>query len=168
VTPVDWCSGAREHKGALERFICADPEREKYVHGVGKVHPRPWQIEVQSYLRGLKLPVASGSGLYLGMDADGVVAAVEYGFASDSTLGADLYLVAAIATACRARGQGHGGAALDLAVGSCVATNEELDLRHDLLARIHAENAESRGLFSSRGFAMVDVVDDLELWVLEL
>ncbi|NKY08962.1 GNAT family N-acetyltransferase [Cellulomonas hominis] len=159
-----WRSAGRQHRQALSQFICADPEKQSYDPHRGRHHPKPWEYEVQSHLRGLKVPVPDGSALALGTDAQGIVGAVHYGFVGED----EQFLIWAVATACRARGRGHGRQAVDYAIESCRLTKEQYDLDCGVFTRIDPRNEPSRRLFQSRGFEYLDVYRDLELWVRDL
>jgi GNAT superfamily N-acetyltransferase len=37
-------------------FVCTDPPKKRYQAGLGKVHPREWELDAQSALRDTKFP----------------------------------------------------------------------------------------------------------------
>lgn len=142
--------------------MCADPEKAKYIHPRGDVHPKPWEVEVQSHIRGHKVPVAESSAFMVGTDSAGVAAAIHYGFVGQDE---KQFLIWAIATACRARRKGHAKAALSYALDSCAATKAKYGLDCGIFTRIDPRNEASQALFKSFGFEYVTLWMGLEIWV---
>ncbi|RMI13033.1 hypothetical protein EBM89_05990 [Cellulomonas triticagri] len=77
-------------------------------------------------------------------------------------------MIWAVATACRARGRGHGRQAVDYAIESCRLTTEQYGLDCGVFTRIDPRNDPSRKLFRSKGFEHLDVFHGLELWARDL
>ncbi len=162
---LSWRSAVADHREALSRFVCADPENWQYDRHRGRHHPRPYEHEAQSHLRGLDLPVAPGEALALGFDDVGIAAAIHFGFTTVIRGEAEQFVIMAVACARRCAGLGYGGQAIDLCLDSLRATKEQAGLDCGVFARIDPRNDGSRALFGKKGFEYLDVFQGLEVWV---
>ena len=132
----------------------------QYERHRGTFHPRRYELEVQSRLRGLRLPRPSDEAVLLGIENSEVAVASYIAF--DRQEG-DLRVLA-IATALSHRGVGLGSAALDMSMATFHDTRRAYDLDCGAFAYIHPDNVSSRALFASRGWEMLGVYDDYEGW----
>lgn len=73
---LTWSFGKYEHTGALNRFVCADPSSHGYEPRRGRHHPKQWELDVQSGIRGLRLPSPNSESLLLAFDSEAKIAAV--------------------------------------------------------------------------------------------
>jgi ribosomal protein S18 acetylase RimI-like enzyme len=161
---LDWCSGEFEHRQPLSEFICADPPKHIYDPHRGRHHPRPYELIVQGYLRGLRPPLTGTSALLLGLDDDGVACASHFGF--DDT--GEQFMIWGIATAVRCRRQGHGRELLDHVVGFLRSEKAKHGLDCGVFVRIDPMNEPSRALFAGRGFEYLETYEQHENWGLPL
>lgn len=147
----DWQAIARNDLPELQAFECADPVTSVYSRSRRqRVHPAPWELEVQSYLRSLKV---RAEGLVLvGRDPNGIVAVAH--LIPAPKLGGTL--IAAVGRANRVRGQHVGDEALD----ECVSRVET----EFVVARIDPRNAPSQRLFARNGFEKILLDGHYELW----
>ncbi|WP_170116359.1 GNAT family N-acetyltransferase [Rathayibacter caricis] len=150
--PAEWI-----HLPALQRFICARPERAEFRGGRRSYHPTPWALDVQSHLRSLRLPLPPSESLLVDLDEQGeVIAACHSGYDSDG----DVLLVFAIGVRPDHQGAGLAMNLLSQVIGSVGPG------RPDLVARIDVRNARSQRLFAGAGFEDTGARsgDDLALW----
>lgn len=153
-----WADADRVHRQALTQFICTDPATNQYDRYRGVYHPRPWELEVQSHLRGMKLPRPPTEKLRLAYDDDGLAGAVH--FCTDRDSDGNFRLLA-IATALRCRGRKYGRALLDQAFDVLVRTREaEGQDIAAVLTYVHPQNEASMALFAGYGFELLEEADD--------
>ena len=164
VVAVSWTSASEADYAALQRFICTDPATKRYEPHRGKHHPRMYELEVQSHVRGLRLPRPSDEMLLLGLEDGEVVAASHLAFDS---VQADMRVLA-IATSLSHQGSGLGGEILDLSMAVMAETRDRHDLDCGAFAYVHPANMASKRLFSRRGWEPLDVYDGYEAWVHDL
>lgn len=161
---LDWRSGEFEDRQPLSEFICANPPSHLYDPHRGRYHPRPYELIVQGYLRGLRPPVRGSSALLLGMDDAGVACAAHFGF--DST--GEQLMVWGIATAARCQRQGYGGELLGLVIGFLRTEKAEQGLDCGLFARVDPHNEPSKALFAHHGFESLGQYESHETWGFDL
>ncbi|WP_172592159.1 GNAT family N-acetyltransferase [Subtercola boreus] len=129
----------------------------------GRYHPAPWEIEVQSGLRALRLPVPDTEAVVFSLDAAGeIVSAVHFSFDSEG----QQIIILAIATRSEARGLGLGRQTLEAALQIVDRTKVEYGLDFGVWARIRPQNHPSKRLFSAAGFECIEDLNDPETWVL--
>lgn len=132
------------------------------------VHPKPWELEVQSGFRELRPPLGPDTRLFLGEDPEGLGATTLFSYVDTDWSSADFRGIA-VATRLRGYGGAHAREALD------VALTQMHGLAHDagatrqyVLARIDKGNAPSLRLFASAGFRYVGDEDGrLQRWALD-
>lgn len=145
----------RGHSGALQSFVCATPSRPQYRGGRGTFHPCPWELEVQSHLRSLRVPLPDSEALIVGIDDGAVAAACHFGYDSDG----ENVIVFAIGVAPTHQRRGLGTRLIEYVLRSV----ESDDL--DVLARIDERNAPSIRLFSAAGFVDTGIrTSTLSVW----
>lgn len=139
---------AASDRQELEHWICTDPPQRTFDRKRRRrAHPRPWELEVQSYFRqrpkgGDLLGWRSGEAL---VGLAHTVAAAE----------AESYFIAALARAQCVKGLGVGDAILDSLL-------EELRDRpgsramSGVYAKVHPRNTSSLALFDRHGFVTVN------------
>ncbi|UFS59417.1 GNAT family N-acetyltransferase [Subtercola endophyticus] len=158
-----WVDAAPEHVTALQHFICADPPKAAYGGSREKYHPRPWELEVQSGLRDLRLPLPDSERLVIALDsAHEVAGAVRLSF--DVT--GEQMMILAIATRHDLQRQGIATRALEIAVDIIERTRVAYELNCDIWAKIHRENLRSQKVFAAAGFEWIESVDEsgLDYW----
>jgi hypothetical protein len=164
VPRLTWRSATEQHRTALSQFVCTDPPKQSYDRHRGRHHPRPYELEVQSHLRGLKVPVAPGDALLLGFDEDGIAAAAHFGFDDTQTQ----FMIWAVACAHRCRGRRHGREAVEVALQALAATKRHYDLDCGVFTHVDPRNGASRAMVASAGFEYLDVYDGYEGWVRDI
>lgn len=162
---VSWREAGKHDAVALQRFICTDPPKRNYDRHRGQWHPAPWEIEVQSHLRGRHPPVPPDEKLVLGVDPVGIAAAVHFGFDQDG----EHFIIFAVACAHRCRGRGYGLRAVELALEVCRATKARYALDCAVFTRIDPRNTPSRKMAEAAGFEYLNQYDDgYESWIRDL
>lgn len=161
---LTWHSAAAQHGQALQQFVCTDPPRRSYEKNRGPHHPRPWELQVQSHLRGLKVPVAQGSALLLGYDQTRLATAIHFGFDDTGTQ----FMIWAVARGFAFAGQGYGRRALDRAMASLRSTKTVHGLDCGVITHIDPRNDASRAMFKSAGFEYLRQADGYEAWINEV
>ncbi len=166
VKQLTWHTAHQGHRYQLQQFICANPERDRYDGHRHSLHPRPWELEVQSHLRGLRPPGQPGEAVRLGFEGDELVAAIHFGF--DST--GDEFLIWAVGVSVKHRGRGFGREAVKDVVDALTRMKRDEKLKASLFARIWEKNKPSQRLFTEAGFAVVGETgkQGLQLWGLAL
>lgn len=163
-TPLQWRPYQKSDRTELQRFICTDPPSKTW-DGRKKVHPRPWELDVQSFVRIHKPRVESGDSMLLGLDEHGIAAICAWsGYANRP----GRVLLQAIAVAMRHRR--CGGACAKEALATCMGMIDQgarvagaSDLAIE--ARIHRSNAPSKALFARAGFTCAEMAtEELEAW----
>lgn len=164
VPPVEgWQRLCKQDLRELKEWVCTDPAHSVYSRNRGsRIHPRPWELEVQSYFRDIK--VRCEGLVWVGRDGDGIAAMAHLTAAPE--LGGTL--IAAVGRAQRLAHCHVGDALLDECLR--LMSDEGTGVTSDFaLARIHHENKPSKAAFERHGFAyMGPDGQDLEMWGLEL
>ncbi len=159
-----WRSGTKAHQQALCQFVCTDPPKANYDEHRGKHHPRPWELEVQSHLRGQRLPAPPGSAIALGFDQQGLSAVVEYAFSRSE----EQFIITALAVAQRCQRRRYGTEALQYVLQSLRVTRVNEGVDCGVFARIDPRNDASRSLFDRAGFEYIGLFGGYEMWVSDL
>lgn len=68
-----WREAGHEDRSSLQGFTCTVPAQPVFGQK-RKYHPRPWEQEVQSGIRGLRPPVGQDQSLLVGEDGEGIAA----------------------------------------------------------------------------------------------
>jgi GNAT superfamily N-acetyltransferase len=98
-----WRYADKDDEPLRERFICASPPRWIYSRLRGRYHPKPWEIEVQSWIHPPR-PIYQDEYLLLGLDDQGIGALSWW----SEDAGPSDVMLKAVAVDVRHRGQGHG------------------------------------------------------------
>lgn len=135
----------REDRARLQRFTCTEPSKKHYSPGLGKVHPRIWELSVQTWFRSRSAPVRrAGESLVVIERHDEIIAACHYGFFGDG----DEWIIMALARSLSVAGTGCGGLILDVVIALCEQAGPDMPI----LTKIDQRNEPSINLFESRGF----------------
>jgi hypothetical protein len=162
---IDWQSAHAGHRYLLQNLICTTPVKadwDRQRHGY--VHPLPWELEVQSHLRNLKPPVATGTALLLGLSGGRVLAASHFGFDSST----EQFIIWAAARAVEVSGTGVGDALLEKTL--YYLRNSKLSEGVDCGAftRIDYRNKASQAAFTRAGFECLGEAPgapNLQMWM---
>lgn len=159
-----WREVVPADEGQLLTWICTDPAKERYIPGLGKRHPRRWELDVQSYFRNdcraylrsskLRQNALLWSG-WMGETLGGI-AHLEYVADYDATM------ILAYSRAIHFRGRGLGVELLE-ECERLVADPERRVHSETIVARVHNDNAVSFDLFMARGYDTIDIVDDYRI-----
>jgi hypothetical protein len=151
VTQLAWREVERQDRLLLQGFTCTvaaayDPSRGQ------KVHPRPWELEVQSYIRNYRPPAGPGETFLLGLDNEGI-GAVSCAAIFDKQ--PEVIKLLAVAVSTRYRGQG--GAVADEALLEGLNAAADLGVASGLsvvsvFGLIHSRNLASQGMCQRHGF----------------
>lgn len=162
-----WDEGGHKDRAELQRFICANPPKARYQQGRGKAHPAPWELEVQSSLRGLTPPTGPDERLLLGYTLENELAAAVWLGLDDHRLHF-IVLAVAVNHSRRARGAGHQivAVAMDELRRWQQSHHPEVTA---VFARIHPNNVASRKVFARAGFDLLGTKQGIhEVWVAEV
>jgi GNAT superfamily N-acetyltransferase len=164
---LHWRYAGKEDEPLREQFICASPPRWIYSRPRGRHHPRPWEIEVQSWIHPPR-PIYDDELLLLGLDDQGIGALAWW---SEDAGPSDVMLKAA-AVDVRYRGQGRGNCgpvASELMQETLKRLKQRaMDVRAETItiqANIDQRNVPSTRLFGTAGFEFHTMLDErYEIW----
>lgn len=129
---LEWRSAGKRDREALDTFQCTDDPHKSFASGWKRVHPKFWELEVQSAIRGLEPPYKYPKRLLIGTDAQGIGAVSHY----EEVDGPARVELSLMAVSTRLRNQGGGYA--------------------DEMFRVTREIIEARAI--ERGFDEVELV----------
>lgn len=170
---LSWRNAASQDQSLLHDFKCTDPPRAEYQHNLRrKVHPREYELKVQSLFRGVRVPVSEPNAqLLLGLDSpaasvgERLCAAVYWAF-GEVRLGDESlpgYEIRAIAVSYECRNQRLGVEALEQVLEAAHGTSTLNGLDDSdvvVMAQIHIDNEPSQKLFRRFGFTEVDKMSE--------
>lgn len=157
--PLRWVEAERSHTPDLASFVCTFPPSKTFTGTRIGFHPVPWELELQSYLRGFRIPLREPDYMILGYDEDQLVAVVTFSRDGDD----EYWIVDAIGRAYSHRNMGIGEEALTEALRRMDA----FGLHGWIATQIHPSNHKSRALFAKFGFEHSATVDGAEIWLLD-
>ena len=132
---MSWRDAEKRDQEALHEFVCTDPERPRYNPATRQSHhPKQWEYQVQSLIRGTSLPLRTGLRMLLGEDDVGIAWVSVY----ESVDGLEVVELRCLAISCRHRGQG-GGVAKEMATATLDALTQDA-----IAAGVQAVNIETR------------------------
>jgi hypothetical protein len=164
---LDWrLYDKRADNLALRRFTCTDPPTRR-SGSRGSFHPKPWEREVQSFVRQKRPNVPFGEVMILGHElADQRIGAV-CRWAELRNPGEVLLQCVAVSVYYRYRNsqREYAKEAIETAK-SAIAARARVAGSEDVLiyARIHHRNSPSRRMCGASGFRYFKTEDDLETW----
>jgi len=146
-----WVDADRNHRLVLASFTCTTP-RPRTDHGRTLAHPKPWELEVQTYIRRLKPPVR-GNVTLLGMIEDALGSVAQFVYQAHSEMPVVLTRVAAISVDYR----GQSGELADATVEAILsrAATYLAARGHSqalVVARVNLSNTPSQALMMRQGF----------------
>lgn len=148
---MEWRFAVREDRRRLPAFCCApEPKRRKLTRRTEYELPRPWESEIQGFVRQLGVPLAPPRHCVVAIEGDEITAVVLYSL-EDSPLLIRLELIA-VAT----RHRGNGGRVADDAFAEFM--NRALSPITEravvtIEACIHSRNLASQRFAARNGFA---------------
>ena len=146
-----WVDADKNHRPLFASFTCTIP-RPRTAHGRTLAHPKPWEYEVQAYIRQLKPPVQRDVTL-LGL-IDGALGSVaQFVYQTHPEMPVALIRVAAVSVEYRGQGGQLADATME-ALLSRVATDLDAHGRSQALvvARVNLSNTPSQALMTRHGF----------------
>lgn len=160
---IDWRDATREDRSALEQFRCTIPV-PRDPRGRPLPHPAPYEAEVQRWLRTHKPPGSPDEIFRVGVDHEGVIAAVAV--TSQLTVPEGLtYKILAIAVRHDLRGTGIGYACMDDSLQQmnerALSTGTEQFLVFGL---VDPKNTASQRMCASQDFTHVADTEDYQQW----
>lgn len=164
--PLNWSEATHADRAQLQTFVCAYPERYAVDRVTWqKTHPQPWQIRVQSGLRGLKPPLSRPQRLLLGKDDRGIAGVGM--FEDDVEL--DAFYIRAIARAQRLRGKRIADEVLERVLEEIRSDQRHVvDGIRDVYCEAHWKNHASKAMLKRHGFECSGDEGGLETWSLDL
>jgi hypothetical protein len=157
----------RTDRPALQLFTCTEPSKWDPVRRE-KIHPRPWELEVQSGIRSQKPPISPDQHLLLGEDEDGL-GAVCLLAEQDSP---EIVKLRAIAIAMRHRNrhEGHADEALNMALQSIADRLSKTAITSGVaVGWIHPKNRASKRMCERGGLQFRRLLSNgLEEWVVSI
>lgn len=170
---LSWRNATSQDQSLLHDFSCTDPPKAEYQHNLRrKVHPREYELKVQSLFRGVRVPISEPNAqLLLGLDSPAgsvgecLCAAVYWAFGEVLLGDVSLpgYEIRAVAVSYERRNQRLGAEALEQvleSVRSTSALNGLDDSDVVVMAQIHIDNTPSQRLFRRFGFTQVDKMSE--------
>jgi len=154
-----WTEARYEHRGALQKFVCAEPPKAKYEAQRGMVHRAPWQIEVQGHLRGLVTPLTD-SVVLLAMDNDVVAAACHYGLDDDH----DQFIIFALAPSVDYANQGLGAELLARVLKDIQERRQNDERDCGVFTRTWPKNVEGARMFANANFENLGEIETAGLF----
>lgn len=157
---VEWVYPDRSHRRVLQEFTCTVPKefrlrsrrREKY-------HPRPWEYDVQSYVRDLRPPLPRNKRALVAL-VDGEVAAVTVLRIVEPWF----YYIEVVAVALAFQGSGVGAQALRVAIEEAALWGtEHAQTEITIEGFVHRDNRGSLRMCRSCGMVRMIEDDDDEL-----
>jgi hypothetical protein len=168
VTLLTWREAVTADRDALMRFSCTVlPPRERFVN-MRKRYPKPWEREVEAYIRDFRPPGPPDQKFFIGEDEQGIGAA----FAFVAVPPPD-WLVKLQVVAVDNRYRGQGGAVADETMGMAMQTAFDTVASRgheqvDVFGLVHVRNSASKWMCERHGFKWVGaspVEDDVyEQW----
>lgn len=159
-----WIDADKKHRQILPTFTCTSP-RPRSAHGRTRAHPKPWEYEVQAYIRQLKPPV-QGNVTRLGMVGEALGSVAQFVYQMGDEVPMLLIKVAAISVEYR----GQGGLLADATI-EAILDRGATDLVADgwgqalVVARVNLSNTPSQALLMRHGFQPDGRRnDDLQEW----
>lgn len=176
---LSWRNAASQDQQLLHDFTCTDPPRAEFQHNLRrKVHPREYELKVQSLFRGVRVPVSEPNAqLLLGLDSpaasagERLCAAVYWAYGAVRLGNESLpgYEIRAIAVSYEHRNQGLGAEALEQVLAAAHSTSVLHGLDDSdvvVMSQIHIDNTPSQRLFRRFGFTEVDKMSESAcLWM---
>lgn len=151
---------------ALQAFTCTSPAKKVYEPGLGKTHPFPHELEVQSYVRDLHPPKDGETISMLRFDGSSIASVGCLNVARTDDLELDIFLIQVVAVQIEYRGRGYGDEAVQKMLEIAAATNAKYNLDSPIAAKIHVLNTASQELFRRNGFERdVPLGEGLEQWI---
>lgn len=152
-----WRELTRHDARELQEWICTDPPKRSYVPGRGRTHPKPWELDVQSYFRNSE---CFRSGLvWAGYDHEGLAAVAQISLDVPD----DSAFINAASRAQRLCGQGIG----DELVTECIRLVSGGSPRVAASAiggLVDPGNHACKAMLSRHGFTYEAKDGDLEYW----
>lgn len=121
-------------------------------------------MEVQSHLRGLRLPRPAGEMLMLGYDDAGLAGAFHFGQDDQR----EHFMIWAAGCAQRCRGQGVGTEGLRIVMEILRRTKEHHGLDSAVFTHVDPRNAISQQMVQSAGFEYLGDYEGYQGWIHDL
>ena len=160
-TGLEWRTARRDDRVLLQSFTCTVDRPSDWR----EAHPRPWELEVQSYVRGLKPPLREDRVVRLGLSESQLA-----GIVIVERLGDPFVHIPIIARALGRRGTAVGAAILEHALDTAASLVAPESERVIVSANIHRRNVASQRCFERAGFTRDTerIDDDYEQWLLQM
>ncbi|GGB19532.1 hypothetical protein GCM10011492_06720 [Flexivirga endophytica] len=160
-----WAKATAQDKPELTSFVCTAPAKAAYNHHRKmKHHPTPWELEVQSSVKRMKVAKPDTEALLIGRDGRGIAAVSNFSLAADRRG----FCVCAIAVAKRVQRRGIGKEALLVSLDWMRTMAGGRSTEMAVMARIDPRNDASRKCFAHCGFEYHRMDGAFEVWVREL
>ena len=170
--PFDWRDALREDRPLLQRFTCtAEPSKDR--NGRPLPHPKPWEHDVQSWIRSRTPPAGPGEALRLETDEESLRA---FGALAVVDQEGEIVIVklqaVAISKECRGGDGEVANGALDEALGRAVELTSHAGGTITLVvAWVDPRNDASKRLMERSGFTTRGFIPGnppLEEWTLQV
>ncbi|MDN4598074.1 hypothetical protein [Leifsonia virtsii] len=158
---LKWRTARKGDRRLLQSFTCTVDRPRNWR----EPHPRPWELQVQSWVRELKPPVHGRRSVDLGFAGPELAAVVVVDHVEE-----EFFHIPAVARALDRRGAATGTGIVDHAI-DLAAARASPDLDHIILsANIHRRNSASRQCFERAGFTRdIGMTDpSFEQWLLRV
>ena len=164
--PLNWSKASHAHRGDLQVFVCTYPDRYR-IDPLTKTkkHDQPWQMRVQTGLRGLKPPLSPPQEMWVGYDDVGLAAVGLFEVRAEE----EAFYIRAVARAYRRARRGIADELLSQLL-DLITTHPAFVERgfREIYCEIHWKNSSSKKLFKRHGFECIGHDEDLETWAIDL
>lgn len=162
IVPLSFFDAPKESRNQLESFQCAEPPQAPWNRiQKRRVHPAPWQMDVQSWIRALRPTFREPEYLVLGYDSRGIATVCKYEY----TVASDSYFINILARANRVRGTGAADEALQEVLRRIGASRESGSAGYSVAGKVHPKNLASQQLLVRNGFRHAGDYGGLGLWI---
>jgi RimJ/RimL family protein N-acetyltransferase len=148
---LTWREATSADRDALMRFGCTEPPRhERYLH-VRKVYPKPWERDVEAYVRAFRPPGPPDQTFLIGLDEEGIGAVCA--FVKDPPP-EWLIKLQVVGVARRYRGQGGAVANEAMTVAIQAAFDAVASAGHQqvrIIGLVHVKNLASQRMCQRNG-----------------
>lgn len=164
---IDWRSVAPSDEAELRDFVCTDPPARHPDGTLNLQGAALWELEAQTGIREIQLPLPRGEHLLIGRDDDGIACACwwyEVGGPASVKL-----LVAAVARRLRRTSLKVGDQLMEEVVTRLIERVDGTEVQCvAAFGLVHPSNGPSQALLARHGFFYVQESGDYQEWWLRI
>lgn len=160
-----WRFATKDDRGKLSSFTCTTPSKAQY----GSAHPKPWELDLQGWIRSRRPPLGDDTVFLIGEDELGIGAVSIF---SDADRDPAFVALRAIAISARLRGRGgaHAAEALAITLQTIGTRARKAGVAEVFIrGRVDPRNTPSKRMCEAAGFERADDYDaNLEQWTMTM